>query len=98
LIYVVATLNVKPGMAGKVIEAALPNIAGTRTEAGNLSYDMHSHIEDGNRLVLVECWESRAHLSAHFNAPHFMTYRAATKDLLESRKVEIIEAAKVEVI
>ena len=58
MIYVVATLTVKPEMRAELIEAARACIAETRKEAGNIAYDLHESVSDPTRMVFVEQWET----------------------------------------
>ena len=46
MIYVVATLTIKPEMRAELIAAAKACIADTRKEAGNIAYDLHESVTD----------------------------------------------------
>ncbi|MCD2173800.1 putative quinol monooxygenase [Rhizobium sp. C4] len=96
MIYVIATVNLKPGTVEDFVAAAAPCLIGTRAEEGCISYDLHRREGEPNTLVFVERWESREHLKAHFSAPHMLVYREATKDMVANRTIEIIEPAKVD--
>jgi quinol monooxygenase YgiN len=98
MIYVIATVKVKPGTADAFADLAAPCIAATRQEAGNISYDLNRREGEADMFVFVESWESRDHLQAHFETAHMATYRNATKDLVAERKIEIIEPAKVDIV
>lgn len=98
MIYVIATVNLKPGTVDAFAAAAAPCLTGTRAEEGNISYDLHRREGAANTVVFVERWESRDHLKAHFSAPHMLVYREATKEMVLDRKIEIIEPAKVDII
>ena len=98
MIFVISTVTLKPGMADAFAAAAAPCLVGTRMEEGNISYDLHRREGAPDTVVFIERWESRDHLTAHFTAPHMLTYRAATKDMVVERRVEIIEPAKVDIL
>ncbi|NKB50818.1 MAG: antibiotic biosynthesis monooxygenase [Rhizobiaceae bacterium] len=100
MIYLVATLTIKPGSLPNFIDAAKTCIEATRREAGCISYDLHQSQTDENTLVFVERWENQESLDGHFNAPHFAVWREAGGPYFTSRKIEIIEvdADKVKVI
>jgi quinol monooxygenase YgiN len=98
MIYVIATLDVKPGKSEQVIRAAGPLIAATRLEQGCLSYDLSADVGNANNLVFVERWEHRDDLEAHFDTGHMAAFSDAVKGLLESERVEIIEPTDVEVL
>jgi quinol monooxygenase YgiN len=98
MIYVIAIVKLKPGTVDDFAAAAAPCIAGTRGEVGNISYDLHRREGEADTVVFVEKWESRDHLKTHFNAPHMLVYREATKDMVAERTIEIIEPAKVDIL
>ena len=98
MLFVIATIQIKPGTLDAVIAAATPCIEGTRKEEGCISYDLNVAVDDDTKLVFVERWESRAALKAHFTAPHLVAWRDAGAPYTVARKVEIIEDGKVEVL
>lgn len=98
MIYVIATVTVKPGTADAFAGFAAPCIAATRQEAGNISYNLNRREGEVDMFVFVEEWESREHLKAHFETAHMAIYRDATKDMVAERKIEIIEPAKVDIL
>ena len=97
MIYVVATLKIRPGSAPQVLEAAKKVIAATTKEKGCVSYDLHQSITQPETLVFVERWEARENLASHFTQPHMTEWRAAGGPHILERKVEIIDPANVEV-
>ena len=70
MIYVVAELRLKPGMAEKASAEARKVVAGTVKEDGCLYYDFHLSVTDPTLLVAVERWTSREALAAHMHTPH----------------------------
>ena len=74
MIYVVATLTVKPEARAEVIAAAKACIAATRKEAGCIAYDMHESVTDPSRLVFVEQWESADALGPHGKSEHMRVF------------------------
>ncbi len=96
MIYVIASLRIRPGTLAEVIAAATPCLTATRKEAGCLSYDLSVDVADPQALVFVERWESRAALAAHFEAPHLIAWREAGSRFITDRSVEIIHAGEVE--
>lgn len=95
MLYIIATLKVKPGKAAAAMAAAKPCIEGTRKEPGCLSYDLHQSVTDPETLVFVERWKSRADIDAHMQMPHFKAWREQGPELIADRKVEIITPAEV---
>nr|WP_306264717.1 putative quinol monooxygenase [Pararhizobium sp. IMCC3301] len=97
MIYLIATLEIKPGSLPKIMEAVMPCIDATRQEAGCISYDLVQSLTDENTLMFVERWTDKAALDAHFQEPHLIAWRDAGAPFFVSRKIEIIEPADVEV-
>lgn len=97
MIYAIATLDTKPGLAPEVKKAALPLIAATLSEMGCVSYDLTADVGNENRLVFIGRWEGRDHLEAHFGTPHMQAFGAAVRDMLSSQKIEIIDPLIIEV-
>lgn len=95
MIYLVATLKIKPGSLPAILEGVMPCIEGTRKEAGNIHYDLHQSLTDENTLVFVEKWQDQAAIDNHFVEPHFVAWRKAGSQYFESRTIEIIHPEKV---
>ncbi len=91
MIYLIATITIKPGSLPDFIDAAKTCIAATRRETGCISYDLNQSLTDDNTLVFVERWESEEALQGHFNAPHFQVWREAGAPYIIDRKIEIVE-------
>jgi quinol monooxygenase YgiN len=65
VIYVVATLTVKPETRAEFIAAATACIKETRKEPGNIAYDLHESVTDPAKMVFVEQWENAEALVPH---------------------------------
>ena len=97
MIYVIATLAVKPGCQAELIEAATPCIAATRAEPGCLAYDLHTSATDPLTLVFVERWESAELLGPHSKSDHMRAFgRIAVNCFSAPPKIEIITPQGVE--
>jgi len=96
MIYLIATLKIKPGSLPAIKEAVMDCINGTRNEPGNVSYDLHHSVTDENTLVFVERWEDRASLDNHFTEPHFLAWREVGSQYFVSRTIEVITPEKVD--
>ena len=80
MIYVVATLTVKPETRAESIAAATARIKETRKEPGNIAYDLHESVTDHTKMVFVEQWENAEALVPHRAAEHMKTFgRVAVK-------------------
>ena len=97
MIYVVATLTIKPETRAEFIAAATACIAETRKEAGNIAYDMHESVTDPSKMVFVEQWENAEALVPHGKTEHLRTFgRVAAKCMTAPTRIEIITPEKVE--
>jgi quinol monooxygenase YgiN len=98
VIYVVATLMVKPETRAELIAGAVACIAETRKEAGNIAYDMHESVTDPAKMVFVEQWENAEALVPHRSTEHMKAFgRIAATCLSAPPKIEIITPEKVDV-
>jgi quinol monooxygenase YgiN len=100
MIYVVATIELVEGMRELFLaeqQALLPLV---RAERGCIEYvpTMDLPLTDppqtavrGNTVVMQEKWETLANLQAHAVAPHMKQFRAKTKQMVVSTKVEVFQ-------
>jgi quinol monooxygenase YgiN len=99
MIYVVATTQVKPEHRAAYIAGAKDCIAATQKEAGCIYYDSHASVNDPNRFVFVERWETRDALNAHARSEHMKVWRGLSADFKAAPTViEIISDGKVETL
>ena len=98
MIYVVATLSVKPETRAEFIAAATACIKETRKESGNIAYDLHESVTDPTKMVFVEQWENADALVPHRSTEHMKTFgRVAVKCVSAPPRIEIITPEKVDV-
>jgi quinol monooxygenase YgiN len=98
VIYVVATLTVKPEKRVELIAGAQACVAETRKEAGNIAYDMHESVTEPTKMVFVEQWENHEALAPHEASEHVKAFiRIVAKCLAAPPRIEIITPAKVDV-
>ena len=96
MIYVVATLSVKPETRAELIEGAKACITETRKEAGNIAYDLHESVTDPTRMVFVEQWDNAEALEPHRKTEHMKAFgRIAVTCFSAPPKIEIITPADV---
>ena len=98
MIYVVATLTVKPEARAELLAAAIACIKETRKEPGNIAYDLHESVTDPTKMVFVEQWESAEVLVPHRSAEHMKAFgRVAVKCMAAPPRIEVITPERVEV-
>ncbi|MCV0395123.1 MAG: antibiotic biosynthesis monooxygenase [Rhizobiaceae bacterium] len=96
MIYVVATLTIKPGSLDALRGPAAACIAETRKEKGCIAYELFESLGDPDKLVFIEKWETREDLTAHSKQPHLLAWRDASAPHLIKREIEVVHPEKVE--
>ena len=79
----VVTVFVKPDHIDAFIAATRTNHAGSRTEPGNLRFDVLQSAEDPARFVLYEAFASQEAVEAHRKTPHYLAWRAQVEPWME---------------
>jgi quinol monooxygenase YgiN len=100
MIYVIATVEVKPGKRDAFLAEFHKNIPNVRAEKGCLEYgptvDVKTEIKaqiplrDGV-VTIVEKWESLQALQTHLVAPHMTAYRERVKDIVAGVTLQVLE-------
>jgi quinol monooxygenase YgiN len=70
--------------------------AATRQENGCNRYDGHISLDEPNKFVFVESWQSREAFAEHLKQPYVAEWRAASSGHVLAREVEIIYVDRVE--
>jgi len=98
MIYVLATIQVKPDKHAPYMAGARAMISATRKEDGCIFYDLAQSVTAPNEFTFVERWTTREALEAHSNTTHMATWQAIGKDCVAGRAVEIITSSHVEAL
>jgi quinol monooxygenase YgiN len=100
MIHVLAFITAKPGMRGAILEAFHANIPAVHAEAGCIEYGPAVDAVTGtptkygdDTFVVIEKWESAAHLKAHAESAHMAAYGAKTRDMIASRVIHLLSPA-----
>lgn len=73
-------------------EAALRAVvAPTHGEKGCLKYTLQRGVGAPGKMVVLERWESQAHLDAHLKAPHIKALFAKAKTLVGESDITVYE-------
>jgi quinol monooxygenase YgiN len=100
MIYVIATVEVKPGKREAFLAEFHKNMPNVHAEKGCIEYGPTVDIASGlkaqipmreNVVTIVEKWESLPDLQAHVVAPHMGTYRERVKDLVNGVTLQVLE-------
>jgi quinol monooxygenase YgiN len=100
MIYVVATIELNPGMRDQFLAEQKSLLPLVRAEAGCVEYspsidrpvDLAKTPPRPDVVTMQEKWQSLEHLKAHFVAPHMNDFRPKTKHMIKSVKVEVFES------
>ena len=99
MIQVIAIITTKPGQREAVLAAFRANIPAVHAEDGCIEYTPVIDVPNGGAIqtplgpdgfMVVEKWESAAHLQAHATSAHMASYGAKVKDLLASRVIHVL--------
>ncbi len=100
MIYVIATIEVKPGKRDAFLAEFRKLVPKVHAEEGCLEYgptlDAETDIKvqiplRENVVTIVEKWESVEALKAHLKAPHMAEYREKVKDLVGGVYLQILK-------
>jgi quinol monooxygenase YgiN len=99
MIHVIATVDLQPGKRDAFLAEFRKIISAVKAEAGCVEYvptvdaetDLPNHARMGpDRVVIIEKWETLAHLKAHAVAPHMQAYRPKVKDFVKSMELRVL--------
>jgi len=101
MIQVVVEIVAKVGQRDTVLNAFKANVPAVHAEQGCIEYTAFVDAAGfgslapygDNTFIVIEKWESAAHLKAHAKAPHTVEYQAKVKDLIESRTIHVLAPA-----
>ncbi|HEY3666586.1 MAG TPA: antibiotic biosynthesis monooxygenase [Polyangiaceae bacterium] len=79
---VVVNVSVKPEAVAAFIAATRDNALGTRTEQGNLRFDVSQRNDDPNRFVLYEVYTTEAGFAAHQQTAHYLKWKEAVAPMM----------------
>ena len=82
MILLIIRMKVLPEKRMELSQAITSLSGSTRMEKGCLRCEFCQGVEDENRLVLIEEWDTQAHLMTHLKSEHFRVLRGAM-NLLE---------------
>ena len=102
MIHVLATIELAPGTRDKFLAEFKKLIPDVHAEKGCIEYgpaidaatDIAAQAKVGaDKVVIVEKWESLAHLKAHSVAPHMQAYRVRVKDYVKGMELRVLQPA-----
>ena len=88
--YVVSvTVFVKPEFVDRFKDAILDNARNTRTEPGNLRFDVAQAEDDPTRFLLYEVYRTKADFAAHQQTEHYLRWKNAVADWMAQPRVGV---------
>jgi len=81
MVVVLGQIDVHPEDMGSAVECARQVAAATTAEPGCLLYAFGIDVARPTRLLLSERWRDRDSLTAHFETPHLLRFRAQLREL-----------------
>ena len=96
MIFVRITMNVLPEKQKELVQTLLSMIEPTRKETGCLGYAVFCDIEDKNRFILLEEWETREDLDHHIRSHRFGVLLGSRTLLCEPPKIQIYTVSQSE--
>jgi quinol monooxygenase YgiN len=100
MIHVLAFITTQPGKREEVLAHFRANMPNCHAEEGCIEYGPAIDASTGSpakfgddTFVVIEKWESPAHLAAHAASPHMKAYAEKTRPLLANRAVHVLESA-----
>ncbi|HEX4365247.1 MAG TPA: antibiotic biosynthesis monooxygenase [Rhodopila sp.] len=102
MIHVVAIITAKPGQRDTILEAFRGNMPAVHAEDGCIEYGPATDADGvgpfqtkfgSDTFLVIEKWESLAHLKAHAASAHMAAYGTKTKDLIASRIIHVLSPA-----
>jgi (4S)-4-hydroxy-5-phosphonooxypentane-2,3-dione isomerase len=85
MIVVLVSLGIRPDSVETFAGAVRANAAASIFEPGCLRFEVYRDPADPTRFLLFEIYRDRAAREAHWQTAHFLDYRDATAELIETR-------------
>lgn len=82
-------VHVKPERVQDFETAILANARGTRTEPGNLRFDVSREEADATRFLLYEAYRTPEDFVAHQKTPHYLAFRDQVADWMAEPRVGV---------
>ncbi|MEZ5894166.1 MAG: putative quinol monooxygenase [Parvularculaceae bacterium] len=99
MIIVAGRVALRPGALPALMPAMKAMVAASRAEPGCIAYHYGPDMTDPDAFLVLERWETRAALDAHFETPHLKAWRAALRNVgLVSRDLIAVEEAQADIV
>lgn len=85
MVVMLVNVTVKPEQLEAFKNAILTNARASRTEPGNLRFDVIQELNDPHKFVLVEVYRDEDARQAHFATDHYKQWKAASGDFFSDK-------------
>jgi quinol monooxygenase YgiN len=86
-VYLTAIIKSTPGNAEQLKAFLKTLVAGSKSEAACLQYDLHQVQEDPNVFIFHEEWASQEDLDLHYTTPHIKKFAEESAAILDGSPV-----------
>jgi len=101
MVYVIASVQVKPGKVSEFLKIFKANVPLVRAEKGCIQYvpgvdvdsDLPPQIMDENVVTIIEAWKTLEALRNHLGAPHMLAYREKVIGIVENVSLKVLQEA-----
>ena len=95
MITIIASFELKPECVEEFLAQAEECIAGSRSEEGNVDYNLYVSRENSCKYFFIENWKDEEAIKFHNSTPHFQKFSAAFAPMLAGNpSVELVEKAR----
>ena len=91
MVSVVAGFVVKDGKEAECLGYVKSLVEETRKEKGNIMYECCRSLDDAQKFVIMEKWESKEILDLHMQTPHFKEYIPKMDPLTNGITVDVFD-------
>ncbi|MGF6148189.1 Putative monooxygenase ycnE [Kingella potus] len=90
-IKITAVIAVRPKHRDELLAVFAGLVSASRSEAGNLRYDLHQDLQNENRFVFFENWRDQAAVDSHNASTHFQNFLKAIDGKTEAVDIVLMK-------
>ena len=88
---IIAKVVVKKEYQKELEETLKTIVDGSRSEEGNISYDLHQNTNNPLEYIIIEVWKSEDAINYHNQTPHFLEFKRNIDNKVESVSIDILK-------
>ena len=90
-IKITAIVTVKPDRRQELLDVFRQLVAASRSEEGNIRYDLHQDRQNENRFVFFENWRNQAAVDEHNASTHFQNFLQAIEGNTDGVEIVVMQ-------